>query len=113
LRREWSCEATEPFGLAVDALEQLFRRQVLRTYKEAWLRAAPGIYLSAAWAYGCRHDPRGGALALERGRAHLLSEALQRDRADLGRLAATGGPALAARYTTAVEKLVVAQATVH
>jgi tetratricopeptide (TPR) repeat protein len=113
LRRESTCEATEGFGLAVDALEQLFRRQVLRMYKEAWLRAAPGIYHGAAWAHASCQDPRSGALALERGRAHLLSEALQRDRTDLRRLAATGGPALAARYTTAVERLAAAQASAH
>jgi tetratricopeptide (TPR) repeat protein len=97
-------EAAEAFGFGLQALEQLFRTQVTRLHKETWLRDTQGISVSAAYALAQTGDAAGASAALERGRALLLSEALQRDRAHMERLAVTGRADLQERYEAAISR---------
>ena len=97
-------EAAEALGYGLQALEQLFLVQVTRLQKETWLRDSQEIAAQAAYALARTGDLAGASAALERGRGLLLSEALQRDRAELGRLAALGWPDLQERYETAVSR---------
>jgi hypothetical protein len=98
-------EAVAAFGFGVSALENLFRTQSLRTHKEVWLSAAENITASAGYALARNDDPGSAALALERGRSLLLSEALQRGRADLRRLAEGGCAELSERFVAATIRL--------
>jgi hypothetical protein len=91
-------EASQAYDLAADALDQLFRAQLLRPNKEAWLRAAGSAASAGSFAHARSADGAGAALAIERGRALLLSEALDRDRAEPAHLSALGHGDLAARY---------------
>jgi tetratricopeptide (TPR) repeat protein len=97
-------EAAEASAYALQASEQLFRAQVTRLHKESWLRDSQEISVQAAYALARTGDMAGASAALERGRGLLLSEALQRDRADLERLAETGRADLRERYEAAVSR---------
>ena len=97
-------EAAEALGYGLQALEQLFRVQVARLHKETWLRDSQEIAAQAAYALAQTGDLAGASAALERGRGLLLSEALQRDRTELGRLAGIGRPDLQERYQAAVSR---------
>jgi hypothetical protein len=77
--RRWQ-EATDAFDGALDAAEELYRRQVGRRGREAWLKLAPGLPADAAVAAARADLPARAVLALERGRARMLSDALDRDR---------------------------------
>jgi tetratricopeptide (TPR) repeat protein len=103
--RQSFSEAAQAFELGMQALEQLFATQLTRLHKETWLRDAQGISLQAAYALAMTGDARGASRALERGRALLLSEALQRDRANVERLRKAGRPDLGDRYEAAVSRL--------
>ena len=61
---------------ALDALRRLLRSQVLRADKEAWLRSTRDVTAWAGRAHLELGHPAAGALALERGRALMLSDAL-------------------------------------
>ena len=61
---------------ALDALRRLLRSQVLRADKEAWLRSTTDVTAWAGRAHLELGHPAAGALALERGRALMLSDAL-------------------------------------
>ena len=82
--RRWS-EVVEAHALGQAAATRLLRSQVIRADKESWLRAADGL-AALALAEAATGNLRGAALALEAGRGLLVSERLERDRADLGRL---------------------------
>jgi hypothetical protein len=97
-------EAAEALGYGLRALEQLSRVQVTRLQKESWLRDIREIPVHAAYALVRTGDLTGASAALERGRGILLSEALQRDRAGLERLAAAGRADLADRYEAAASR---------
>jgi hypothetical protein len=97
-------EAAEAFGYGLQAVNRLFATQLTRLHKETWLRDAQGMSVQAAYALAMSQDPRGASQALERGRALLLSEALQRDRANVKQLAKVGRPDLEDRYETAVSR---------
>ena len=64
--------------------------------KQTWLGAAQGLAVAAAYALARIGAPAAGFLALERGRARVLTEAIQRDRADLADVAALDPGAYAA-----------------
>jgi hypothetical protein len=98
-------EAAGAYDLAADALDQLFRAQLLRPNKEAWLRAAAGTASAGSFAHARAGDCTGAVRAIERGRALLLSEALDRDRAGLTRLDALRHGDLAARYSEISQRL--------
>jgi hypothetical protein len=103
-RRAWA-EAAQAFGLALDVTERLFQTQLVSAHKEAWLREASGVPAGAAHALVRSAGAAAAALVLERGRALLLSETLQRDRVDLEHLAGLGHGDLAARYRSAARRL--------
>jgi tetratricopeptide (TPR) repeat protein len=84
-REEWA-EAERAYGYGMAAIERLYRVQLTRWAKETWLREARGLPARAAYARARAGDPTDAVLALERGRARLLSEILERDRVDLNAL---------------------------
>jgi tetratricopeptide (TPR) repeat protein len=101
ISREAFREAAEAYGYGLQAVEQLFRTQLTRAHKESWLRDAQYMPVLAAYARAKGDDVLGAVEDLERGRAQLLSEALQRDRTSMERLADTGRPDLKDRYEAA------------
>jgi tetratricopeptide (TPR) repeat protein len=112
-RANWP-EAASAYGFGIDALSRLFVGQLTRDDKEAWLLQAAGFQAEAAYAAAlARRLPDAVAIA-ERARAMLLSDALERDRADLARIAAGGHGDLAERFRAAAEHWrVVAGASVE
>ena len=98
-------EAAEAADYALKATERLFRTQLARQYKETWLSEAIGLPARAAYARGQAGDLSSAVLALEGGRAMLLSESLERDRANLQRLGDLGRGDLAERYRQAADRL--------
>jgi len=101
-RKEWA-EAVRASTYGIEASEKLVRVQLLRTGKEAWLRPSQGLYTNAAYALAQTGDFYRAAQTLEQGRARLLAQILERDRADLARLK-TGAPALYERYQAATSR---------
>lgn len=97
-------EAAAAYVRVLEAAERLVRTQVLRTHKESELRLNTGMATRAAFALACTEDARAAVLALERGRALLLSEALERSGADVEQLR-VGRPDLHERYREAAERL--------
>jgi hypothetical protein len=70
-----------------------------------WLRTAPSLSSNAAHAQATSGDVAAAARSLERGRAMLLSEALQHARADLGRLEQLGRGDLTDRYRAVADRV--------
>jgi hypothetical protein len=102
-RRDWA-GASEAYPFALDAAAVLVTTQVVRDHKESWLRIIPSLADRAAWAAHAVGRPADAVVALERTRAALLSEALQRDRLDLARLGRER-PELRDRYRRAIASL--------
>jgi CHAT domain-containing protein len=98
-------EAAEAFDIGLDAADDLYRRQVGRRDREAWLSLAPGLAADAASAAAVSGLDEQAILALERGRARMLSDALNRDGAEVGDVRAAGQAALADRFTRAAAEL--------
>lgn len=89
MRQSWE-EANEAYDYALKAIEGLIRGQLLRSSKETWLSKAQDLPTRAAYALARTDDVRGAVEFIERGRAQLLSEALERNRSDLERLSKLG-----------------------
>ncbi len=102
-RQTWS-EAVTAYRYSLQAIEQLFRTQLLRTSKETWLREVQGISAQAAFALAKEGDFTGAVEALEQGLARLLSETLDRNRADLEQLKELGQGELCNRYQAVTEQ---------
>jgi CHAT domain-containing protein len=97
--------AAEALTYAARAAERLFKKQLVRREKEAWLRPAQELPGLTAYALArCGRLPN-AVEALEAGRARLLAEAQERDRHDLQQLADIGHADLYARYSAAVARL--------
>ncbi len=103
-RASWD-EAAQAYGHALDAVQRLFREQLLRRHKEAWLEEAQGLPGAAALALVRAGRPVDAVEALERGRGMLLSEVLDRDRVDLTSLAAVGRADLMEAYDVVASAL--------
>jgi CHAT domain-containing protein/tetratricopeptide (TPR) repeat protein len=103
-RGSWE-EASEAYTDGLKATERLFRIQLLREDKETWLADSQGLPTEAAYALFRAGRPEDAVLALEAGRSLLLSEALEEERADLGRLAETGHADLVDAYRGAITAL--------
>jgi tetratricopeptide (TPR) repeat protein len=80
--RRWQ-DAIEPYCQALDATERLYRFSVMRVSKETEIGETADLYRRNAYVLACSGDLRGAVVAMERGRARLLSEVLQREYADL------------------------------
>jgi CHAT domain-containing protein len=102
--RDWPL-AAEACEIGLAAAEQLFRAQVLREHKGLWLEEANGLHATAAYALAKLGMPQQAAVTLERGRAVLLSEALDRGGHGLEGLAGLGHDELRASFHRAVARL--------
>lgn len=102
-QKDWQ-GAIRGYAFAWEANERLFRSQIERSDKELWARETQGLSTRSAFAKAMTGDLEGAVLDLERGRARLLGEALDRDRADLELLRRTD-PDLCNAYLKAVERL--------
>ena len=102
--RRWD-RAAEVFESGIEALDALYRRQLLRRTREAWLAKGGSIHVEAAYARAQQRDLQAATAILERGRGRILSDALARDRADLARLAELGRAELVERYSAAADEL--------
>jgi len=107
-RQEWH-EAADAFGAALDGLDEVVRSQVAREQKEHWLRDAVGVSGDAALAAVRVRQHERAAVALERGRAVLLSDVLNREHANLDELAERGLGELADRFRAAAARLTAAE----
>ena len=103
-RHSWE-EAAEAYGFGLEAMDRLFRAQLLRRDKETSLAEAEGLPARAAFALAEVGETEAASVALERGRALLLSEALERGRSDLERLRDIGRANLVERYEEAAGRL--------
>jgi hypothetical protein len=104
-RRERWHEAAEAYTFGTAAADRLFQVQLVREHSETILRLTATLHANAAYALDKSGNSPAAAVAVERGRAVLLSEALERDRADLQRLLETGHRDLADRYRRAALRL--------
>jgi CHAT domain-containing protein/tetratricopeptide (TPR) repeat protein len=105
VRRQAWAEAAEAYGQALDIARRLFRVQLLRAQKEAWLAQSQGVPGEAAYALFRLGRPQDAVRALESGRGLLISEVLDRDRADLTALAGAGRDDLVLAYQDAASAL--------
>jgi len=101
-------QAAEACGQGLTVLRQVFRRQATRAHKESWLKSAEVLSAGAARAHAALGDARAAVVALETGRAMLLSEALERNHVMLDRLERVGYREDAERYRAAVRRLTAA-----
>jgi len=99
-------EAAEAYGIAVHAARKVFEGQLVRRQTESWLQETQGVHARGAHAMAMAGDARAAVRTLEDGRAVLLSEALERDRADLHHLATLERGELADRYRKAADRLI-------
>lgn len=86
-RGDWD-QARDSYRTAMTTAEEYLRVQLVRDSTEAALRGMGGLYADAAHAFGRTGQPVPAAVTAERGRAVLLSEALDRERALADLLAA-------------------------
>jgi CHAT domain-containing protein len=106
--REGLAAAAEAYRTAIQLLHTLSGAQLLRTHKEFALHPTVGITARAAYALAAAGTPAalGEAVeALETGRALMLSEALEREGADLAELSRRGLAGLRRRYEDAAAVL--------
>ena len=101
-RKQW-VETAEAYGYDLATGRQLLARQVQRAHKESWLRDLQEMSGPAAYALAKLAQYEDAAAVMERDRARLLAEALQRHRRDLEQLPARGHEELYRRYCEIVE----------
>ena len=87
----------------------LFHAQTLRGHQETWLHELYNIPIDTAYAAAMADRPGDAVLALERGRAMILSESLSRELADLGQAIKEGHEAEVARFREASQTLTALQ----
>ena len=100
----WS-EAAEAWQFAQQAMQLLFHAQTLRGHQETWLREFASVPTEAASAAAKANDLVGAVVALERGRAMILSESLSRELADLDQIAGEGHTDETERFQSAAAEL--------
>jgi CHAT domain-containing protein len=103
-RSDWA-EETQAWSYALRAMQLLFRAQTLRGHQETRLRGFGTIPVEAAQAAARAGMPVEAVLALEQGRAMILSQRLSRELADLGQLEREGHVAGAVRFRSAAAAL--------
>lgn len=97
--------AAEAGRRAMVAGDRIHRVQFGRENREAVLGTAGRIHADAAIAFVRTEQPAEALLALEHGRARLLSEELERDRAELDALVAAGRGDLAEAFLAAARSV--------
>ena len=97
--------AAEACEIGLAATERLFRAQVLRENKALWLEEANGLPARAAYALAKLGKLQQAVVTMERGRAVLLSEALNRRGHGLEGLTALGQDKLRVRFQQAAAGL--------
>jgi tetratricopeptide (TPR) repeat protein len=102
-RSAWQ-EGVEAYRFGMQAIASLMSVQLGRAGKESWLRKAQGMPSRAAYCLAQSGECTTAVVVLEQGRAYLLSEALERDRADLAALQQSH-PAVYERYRQAAERI--------
>jgi tetratricopeptide (TPR) repeat protein len=103
-REAWD-ETVEAYRLGIEAVRLMLKRQLSRGHKEVWLGKARELTALATVALARSGDLEQAALAAENGRAFLLSEALERERAEREAMLASAPRELVARYRQAVSRL--------
>jgi hypothetical protein len=103
-REAWD-EAVKAYRLGIEAVRLMLKRQLSRGHKEAWLREARALTALAAVALARSGDLEQAVLAMENGRAFLLSEALEGERAQHEAMLASVPRELAGRYLQAAARL--------
>jgi CHAT domain-containing protein/tetratricopeptide (TPR) repeat protein len=101
--KQWS-ETAEAYGYGLATGRQLLARQLQRAHKESCLRDLQEMSGPAAYALAKLARYEEAAAVMERGRARLLAESLQRRRRDLEHLTARGHEELYRRYREMVER---------
>jgi CHAT domain-containing protein/tetratricopeptide (TPR) repeat protein len=101
-RRAWR-EASNAYSYGFIALERLVGSQLSRSSKETWLSQLQTFSAHAAFAFYRAGRLARSVLALEQGRAYLLTEALQLHSVTAEDLRARGHRELASAYQQAVE----------
>ena len=100
--RAWR-EGGEALDVVLSTVRRLFAAQASRADRETWA-AARTASADAGWAHARCARPQDAATAIELGRALLLADALERDRADVSSLALVR-PDLASRFGDARGRL--------
>ena len=101
---EWRA-AAEPYRAGLAALGRIEAAPGLRVEREGWLGQARGFAAEAAFGLSMAGDRTSAVEAIERNRALLLTDVLQRRRFDLETLRSVGRGELARRYELAAERL--------
>lgn len=94
----WWAEAGEAYSQALRALHLAVRRQASRSHRDLIVRKAPGVAAMAAFGLARAGADEAALVALETGRAILLSERFDRQALDRSRIARLAGPREARRY---------------
>ncbi|MFJ8961995.1 CHAT domain-containing protein [Lentzea sp. NPDC102401] len=97
--------AVEAYKAGVQAVQRLTETQILREDYALWLHGASELFVDAADAMARAGRLADAVLALEQGRALVLSETLERDRAVVDSLTDAGLESLRVRFTAAVKNL--------
>jgi hypothetical protein len=100
-RKSWR-EAAKAYGYGFAALDRLVGVQLSRSAKETWLVELQSFSSNAAFAFFRAGRISGAVLALEQGRAHLLTEALQLHSVAADDLRSRGQGELASAYQLAI-----------
>ena len=79
-------EAGKAYSMGIEAAGELYRASIFQASKEAELAEIGDLYRRSGYALANSNRLREAAVALERGRARGLGDALTRDRADLERI---------------------------
>lgn len=101
LERKSYNEAAKAAAYGLSQMEKLLKVQYLRRHREDWLPAVEGLAATGAYAMAVTGDLERAVETLERGRAHLLSESLERRRRTLDRLVLLGHGELLDEYRQA------------
>ncbi len=104
-RKAWD-EVIKAYAYGIEASELLFQAQLLRAHREIWLREAQRFHAYAAYALAQTGDLHRAVETVERGRARLLSQVLERDQADLTQMERLA-PTVYKRYVAAINRLQV------
>jgi CHAT domain-containing protein len=101
---DWTL-AAEVYQAGLTAAQLLVDRQLGRDQKESWLTRVQQLPVEAAYAAVRNGDPLGAVWALETHRAHLFTEALSREAAELSRLDTLGHHDLRSRLEATARQL--------